>query len=228
MSQTPKGSVINSNQRGSLNTQLQKPPNIIKEGLVTKQGGRIKTWKKRWCILTDIGLNYYKIPQTEFKGTLGPQKYNNLQGTIEINCIEGVEASQDPKLKKKFCFKVATAPRVFLICTSSTAEMESWIDAIKDLKAKTKAKSNEFLSRIRTSVSQKDTHIDYDSKSEEELQTMLGGINQDMNNEIKTFIETIEKEKDVILELLIEREITQLKQKYMVEKQEIMDEVSKR
>jgi hypothetical protein len=60
------------------------------------------------------------------------------------------------------------------------------------------------------------------------LETILNGINHQMNIEITNFIETIEKEKDVILEVLIEREITQLKQKFIVEKEEIIQEVRKR
>lgn len=45
-------------------TVLQNlPTSVIKEGLVTKQGGRIKTWKVRWCVLDENGLRYYKIDQ---------------------------------------------------------------------------------------------------------------------------------------------------------------------
>jgi len=37
--------------------------NAEKKGWLTKQGGRIKTWKRRWFILNDTGLYYFKKPQ---------------------------------------------------------------------------------------------------------------------------------------------------------------------
>ncbi len=36
------------------------PEDIIREGMVIKQGGRIKTWKHRWCVLDKKGVGYYK------------------------------------------------------------------------------------------------------------------------------------------------------------------------
>lgn len=36
--------------------------NAEKKGWMTKQGGRIKTWKRRWFILSDNVLYYFKNP----------------------------------------------------------------------------------------------------------------------------------------------------------------------
>jgi hypothetical protein len=34
--------------------------NAHHEGYLTKQGFRIKTWRKRWCVLAGGTLSYYK------------------------------------------------------------------------------------------------------------------------------------------------------------------------
>ena len=36
--------------------------NAEKKGYLTKQGGRVKTWKKRWFVLTSNNLYYFKVP----------------------------------------------------------------------------------------------------------------------------------------------------------------------
>jgi hypothetical protein len=40
-------------------------PSLMMEGFLVKEGGSIKTWKKRWCILRDGVLSYQtkKVPQ---------------------------------------------------------------------------------------------------------------------------------------------------------------------
>ena len=38
-------------------------PNPDKDGYLTKQGGNIKTWKKRWCVLKDGSIFYFKTPK---------------------------------------------------------------------------------------------------------------------------------------------------------------------
>eukprot|EP01114_Cavostelium_apophysatum_P019368 TRINITY_DN6221_c0_g1_i3.p1 TRINITY_DN6221_c0_g1~~TRINITY_DN6221_c0_g1_i3.p1 ORF type:complete len:149 (+),score=29.91 TRINITY_DN6221_c0_g1_i3:241-687(+) len=102
------------------------PIRVTKEGMVTKQGGRIKTWKKRWCVLAENGLFYYKTPQ----------QYTNLQGQIDLSLVETVEPVQE-KAKKKFCFRIVTPGRIFIISANNEEDMNSWIQEIKAMKEKT-------------------------------------------------------------------------------------------
>jgi hypothetical protein len=37
--------------------------NPDKDGYLTKRGGNIKTWKKRWCVLKDGSIFYFKGPK---------------------------------------------------------------------------------------------------------------------------------------------------------------------
>jgi len=182
---------------------------VLKEGMVTKQGGRIKTWKKRWCVLTESGLMYYKDQQSE------TMQYNNLQGHIELHSIEGVEAvTEKEKVKKKCCFKVITPVRTFFISAPNQEDMESWISIIKTLKeeAGKKGSSEEIDS----------------TKSLEELEQLIGGMDEQIKAEILKLIESFLKEKDIICDELMEREIQEVQNKYKFERQEIQQELKRR
>jgi hypothetical protein len=39
--------------------------NPDKDGYLMKQGGNIKTWKKRWCVLKDGSIFYFKTPKVQ-------------------------------------------------------------------------------------------------------------------------------------------------------------------
>lgn len=43
-----------------LEFSLNRNSNIILEGWLWKQGNRVRTWKRRWFILTDGCLCYYE------------------------------------------------------------------------------------------------------------------------------------------------------------------------
>lgn len=49
-------------ERGDGGTSGGSFTNAEKKGWLTKQGGRIKTWKRRWFILSDNCLFYFKAP----------------------------------------------------------------------------------------------------------------------------------------------------------------------
>eukprot|EP00727_Mastigamoeba_balamuthi_P009613 m51a1_g5274 hypothetical protein (494) ;mRNA; r:153597-156304 len=96
-----------------------QPPD--KEGWATKQGGSIKTWKKRWFILKGNRLWYFKgKTDTEAKG------YIELEPTTVV---------RDESKKRKNMFSVqARGPkgrRMFLICPDTLPEVAEWVEAIK-------------------------------------------------------------------------------------------------
>jgi len=51
------------NDEIKMETDGQLFTNAEKKGWLTKQGGRIKTWKRRWFILSDNCLYYFKSPK---------------------------------------------------------------------------------------------------------------------------------------------------------------------
>ncbi len=85
---------------------------IIKEGVLFKQGGQIKTWKQRWMVLREHQLYYYKSAAD--KEPLGVIPLANSKIT----------------LTDKTSFEVLTGKRNFFLRGNSKAEADSWIDAL--------------------------------------------------------------------------------------------------
>jgi len=96
------------------------PPD--KEGFLTKQGGSIKTWKRRWFVLKGKKLVYFKT-RTDVEAT----------GIIELEADSFVRDERTDKDKKrKYMFSVGTSRRVFFMHSETEAEMNQWIHAIKN------------------------------------------------------------------------------------------------
>jgi len=93
--------------------------NPDKDGYLTKQGGHIKTWKKRWCVLKDGTIFYFTSPKdTTPKGTIDLEKTSKI---TETNLT-----------KKKNSFQVQTLQRTFVICAESDAVKREWMTAIQN------------------------------------------------------------------------------------------------
>ena len=88
----------------------------IKEGWSTKQGGLIKTWKKRYFVLYSNALIYYTKPGAEEQGRI----------EIEPNCV----VSDAPDCKKQPAYKIATTQRTYYIVTDTPQDKNDWITAI--------------------------------------------------------------------------------------------------
>lgn len=89
-----------------------------KEGFLTKQGGSIKTWKRRWFVLKNKRLFYFKT-----------RNDTEATGVIELETDSFVRDEKDKK--KRFMFSVGTSRRVFFICADNEKDMASWMDSIK-------------------------------------------------------------------------------------------------
>jgi len=89
---------------------------IIQEGWLTKEGGNIKNWKKRWCVLQDGKMTYF-----EKKG--GKQK-----GYIPLRVMERVQPLNYKK--KKNCFEIQTPDRNYHMVAASPQAMKEWIDIL--------------------------------------------------------------------------------------------------
>lgn len=94
------------------------PPD--REGFLTKQGGSIKTWKRRWFVLKGKKLVYFKT-KNDAEAT----------GIIELEADSFVRDERDKDKKRRFMFSVGTSRRVFFMHSDTESEMKQWIDAIK-------------------------------------------------------------------------------------------------
>ena len=98
-----------------------------KEGWIMKQGGKIKSWKKRWFILNGLNLNYYD------------KKGGKEAGSINLKTAS--EVSLAPDCKKQPAFKIVTPDRTYYLSTESSQEASDWIKAIGEARKDSSAKS---------------------------------------------------------------------------------------
>jgi hypothetical protein len=99
---------------------------IIKEGYLTKLGGIVKNWRRRWFVLRGNILNYYKTPSVRVK-SFSKQKWvkeSNLlywvfcfwkdkepagQIIIDIN----TKIQPNDTMQKEHCFEIQTTKRTY-------------------------------------------------------------------------------------------------------------------
>lgn len=88
-----------------------------KEGYLTKLGGVIKSWRKRWFVLRNYKLSYFKSHQSA-----SPIKV--------INLTEATEVDYDNSTGKENCFKIVLPWRTFFIYALTPEECQSWVEVL--------------------------------------------------------------------------------------------------
>ncbi|XP_046729329.1 pleckstrin homology domain-containing family A member 5 isoform X3 [Silurus meridionalis] len=110
---------------GKRSHSIKRNPNapIVKRSWLYKQDSTgMKMWKKRWFVLSDMCLFYYK-----------DEKEEGILGSILLPSFHISLLSVDDHISKKYAFK-ATHPnmRTYYFCTDTAKEMESWMKVMTD------------------------------------------------------------------------------------------------
>ncbi|XP_030841304.1 pleckstrin homology domain-containing family A member 1 isoform X1 [Strongylocentrotus purpuratus] len=96
--------------------------NIIESGWCVKQGAVRKSWKRRYFILDDQGISYYKSDQEKIPIRMIPLK--------EISSCKVAE--HGPSIQRDNLFEIISAGRTFFVQAYTPGEMASWIESISD------------------------------------------------------------------------------------------------
>jgi len=91
--------------------------NPEKDGFLTKQGGSIKTWKKRWFVLKDDTIYYFKTQK-------------DLEQTGEIKLETATKCTNEGKKKGKVYFAVQTQNRKYMIHADTEESANQWVEKI--------------------------------------------------------------------------------------------------
>nr|XP_020463972.1 pleckstrin homology domain-containing family A member 5 isoform X2 [Monopterus albus] len=105
----------------SIKRNLNAP--VIKSNWLYKQDSTgMKLWKKRWFVLSDMCLFYYR-----------DEKEDSILGSILLPSFHISMLSVDDHISRKYAFK-ATHPnmRTYYFCTDTAKEMESWMKVMTD------------------------------------------------------------------------------------------------
>eukprot|EP01117_Protostelium_nocturnum_P020434 TRINITY_DN918_c0_g2_i1.p1 TRINITY_DN918_c0_g2~~TRINITY_DN918_c0_g2_i1.p1 ORF type:complete len:455 (-),score=106.78 TRINITY_DN918_c0_g2_i1:124-1488(-) len=110
---------------------------MSKSGYMTKEGGSIKTWKKRYFVLKDGRLSYFKNPGEDAIDTL-----------VIANAMS-IKAADPKKKSKQNCFEIALPGRTYAFSCDSEEEKKAWIDvltqSLKSGGSGSSSASNSFL-----------------------------------------------------------------------------------
>jgi len=94
-----------------------------KTGYLIKEGGGIKTWKKRWCVLKNNVIYYSKAMDA-----------SSEIGAIRLEKVDPNRVFASNRKLKKYsglCFEVPTPERTYYLVTSSEKERDEWIEALR-------------------------------------------------------------------------------------------------
>lgn len=99
--------------------------NPQRSGMLTKQGGSVKSWKRRWFVLKDNFMFYYKSSrEPKPLGVIHLDEY-------QIEIAKPEEVKNATKDLPKHCFKIACVDRTYFICSERQIDMDLWIDHLK-------------------------------------------------------------------------------------------------
>uniref|UniRef100_A0AAY4AVZ6 PH domain-containing protein n=1 Tax=Denticeps clupeoides TaxID=299321 RepID=A0AAY4AVZ6_9TELE len=93
---------------------------VIKAGYCVKQGAVMKNWKRRYFILEENSLSYFKSDLEK-----EPLRIISLKEVHKVH-----ECKQSDIMMRDNLFEVVTTARTFYIQADSPEEMHSWIKAI--------------------------------------------------------------------------------------------------
>lgn len=96
-----------------------KRESLEKSGYLTKLGGKLKTWRRRWFVLKNGVLSYYK---TQNDVNRKPQGQIVLDEVCRVNRAEGAAT-----------FEVSTSKRNYYLTADSISTMEEWIRVLQNV-----------------------------------------------------------------------------------------------
>jgi hypothetical protein len=97
----------------------------VLQGEVFKQGGKWKSWNKRFCVLNQAILFYFKQK---------PGPTDVPEGGVRITLCDVAVCKTS---KKPNCFSVITEGRMFFMSCPSAKEMHDWMDGIIEVLERT-------------------------------------------------------------------------------------------
>lgn len=104
-------------------------------GFLVKQGGDVKNWKRRYFVILDSVLYYFKMsdpPDLDSNKEVKPKGYIHLS-----NCEVSSNGSTKIQPSRANCFCVFTPDRQYFMCAENAAAMRKWVSAIQNTSSRT-------------------------------------------------------------------------------------------
>jgi len=92
-----------------------------KTGWLMKQGDLISTWRRRWFVLKQGKIFWFKTDNVT--------PSTACRGIIEVKECQSVKGAED-KVSRPFAFELATMEKHMYFIAENDAEKEAWINSI--------------------------------------------------------------------------------------------------
>lgn len=103
-------------------------------GWMTKRGGKVHSWKRRWMVLKDSILYYFTKPHVSshliLRVYLLTLQATKLTGLITLTGNSWV-AEDSNVHKKHICLAISSPGRVFVMFFDTDNERKTWLDILK-------------------------------------------------------------------------------------------------
>ncbi|XP_077939000.1 pleckstrin homology domain-containing family A member 5 isoform X18 [Gasterosteus aculeatus] len=118
----PSKKIHNFGKRSNSIRRNPSAPVIRRNWLYKQDSTGMKLWKKRWFVLSDLCLFYYR-----------DEKEEGILGSILLPSFRVSMLSVDDHINRKYAFK-ATHPnmRTYYFCSDTAKEMEAWMKVMTD------------------------------------------------------------------------------------------------
>jgi len=116
---TPRANSMDRVFTGSSGSSV---PGVAKAGWMTKQGGNVKNWKKRYCVLSSTRRELYY-----YESDKGKQ-----MGVVDLRQATSVRASIEPKAPGP-AIEIVTKDRVWVFASTTKQECDEWLALVKSM-----------------------------------------------------------------------------------------------
>ncbi|EAL62502.1 hypothetical protein DDB_G0289979 [Dictyostelium discoideum AX4] len=108
----------------------------VHSGYLFKKGHNFKSWRRRWFVLKDNILSYYKSPKdTAPAGIIPINEIVNIEIECEISQAEGYD----------YCFQISTSKANYLISAENERDLEDWTEILRSAKRMVQSTGRLFI-----------------------------------------------------------------------------------
>ena len=95
---------------------------VIHSGWLTKEGQRVKSWKRRYFVLTDTKLLRYFEDEQQLK----------FKGAINVSSISSIKEGDAVEPYWNFMIHLQTPARLYLLNADSEAKRQEWLNMLQE------------------------------------------------------------------------------------------------